>query len=71
MAFAFGTVARGLATAGVVEDQRTGKEVVRDWELAEECKLALTQTRGKRSFGCDFHLVYIFTQDNAKYKLLF
>ncbi len=55
MAFAFRTVARGLPTAGV--------------ELTEECKLMLTQTRGERSFGCDLHLVYIFTQDMLKDKL--
>ena len=33
MAFAFRTVARGLPTAGMVEDQGTGKQVVRDGEL--------------------------------------
>jgi hypothetical protein len=70
MAFAFGTVARGLSTAGVVEDQGTGKQVVRDGELTEECKLMLTQTRGERSFGCDLHLVYIFTQETPQCKLL-
>ena len=69
MAFAFRTVARGLPTAGVVEDQGAGKQVVRDGELTEECKLMLTQTRGERSFGCDLHLVYIFTQDMLKDKL--
>lgn len=69
MAFAFGTVASGLATAGVVEDQGTGKEVIGDRELAEECKLSLTQTGGRCSFGCDLHLVYIFAQEHFKYKL--
>jgi len=33
MAFAFRTVTRGLPTAGMVEDQGTGKQVVRDGEL--------------------------------------
>ena len=69
MAFAFRTVARGLPTAGIVEDQGAGKQVVRDGELTEECKLMLTQTRGERSFGCDLHLVYIFTQEMLKDKL--
>lgn len=41
MPFAFGTVASGLATAGVVEDQRTGEEVIRDGKLAEKFKLTL------------------------------
>ncbi len=51
MALAFSTVARGFPAAGVVEHQRTREEVVRDLELAEECKLTLTQARGERSFG--------------------
>src|SRR5713226_3467498 len=68
MAFAFGTVTRGLPTAGVVENQGTGKQVVRDGELMEKSKLTLTQTRGEGSFGCDLHLVYIFTQEMSKCK---
>ena len=71
MAFAFRTVARGFPTAGVVEDQGTGKQVVRDGELMEERKLTLTQTRGEGSLGYDLHLVYMFTQETPKCKLLF
>ena len=41
MAFAFDAVASGFATAGVVEDQGTGEEVVGDWELAQKFKLTL------------------------------
>src|SRR2546421_12619419 len=71
MAFAFRTVARGLPTAGIVEDQGAGKQVVRDGELMEERKLTLTQTRGEGSLGYDLHLVYMFTQETPKCKLLF
>ena len=46
MAFAFRTVARGLPAAGVVKDQRTGEQVVRNRKLMQECKLALPQTGG-------------------------
>ena len=42
MAFAFDAVASGLATASVVEDQGTGKEVVGNRELAEKFKLTLS-----------------------------
>src|SRR5206468_11234391 len=63
MALAFLAVARGLAAGGVVEDQGTREEVVRDRELPDECKLAPTQTRGERAFGGDLHLVCIFTQE--------
>jgi len=45
MALALSTVTSGFPTAGVVEDQRTREEIVRDRELAEECKLALPQAR--------------------------
>ena len=41
MAFAFRTVASGLATAGVGEGQGTGEEVARNRELAEKFKLTL------------------------------
>jgi hypothetical protein len=68
MAFAFGTVASGLATTGVVQDQGTGKEVIGDGELAQQYKLSLTQTGGEGAFGCDFHLVYMFTQEHSKSK---
>jgi hypothetical protein len=68
MTLAFGTVTRGLPTAGVVEDQRTGEEVVGDGVVAEELKLTLTQTRGEGAFRGDFHLVHIFSQEELKYK---
>jgi hypothetical protein len=70
MALAFRTVARGLPAAGMVEDQGTREEVIRDRELPEEFKFALTQTRGERTFGGNLHLVYIFTQESYKCKLL-
>lgn len=41
MAFAFGTVTSGLTTAGGVEDQGTGEQVVRNRKLAEEFKFTL------------------------------
>jgi hypothetical protein len=63
MALAFSTVARGFPTAGVVEDQRTREEILRDGELAKEFKLTLAQARGERSFGGDVHLVQILTQE--------
>ena len=69
MALAFRTVARGLPAAGVVEDQGTREEVIRDRELPEKFKFALTQTRGERTFGGNLHLVYIFTQEACKRKL--
>jgi hypothetical protein len=59
MALAFRTVARGLPAAGMVEDQGTREEVIRDRELPEEFKLALTQTRGERTFGAIF-ILYIY-----------
>jgi hypothetical protein len=62
-------VARGLPAAGVVEDQGTREEIIRDRELPEKFKLALTQTRGERTFGGNLHLVYIFTQEACKRKL--
>jgi hypothetical protein len=70
MAFVFRTVASGLPTAGVAEDQGTGEKVVRDGVLAEECKLTLTQTRGLGAFGGDLHLDYIYLQEQWKCNLV-
>jgi hypothetical protein len=49
-------MATGLATAAVREGKRTGKQVGRDREAAEEFELALTETSGLWAFRCDFHM---------------
>jgi hypothetical protein len=49
-------MATGLATAAVREGKRTGKQVGRDGEAAEEFELALTETSGLWAFRCDCHM---------------
>jgi hypothetical protein len=44
-----------LATAAVSEGKRTGQQVGRDGEAAEEFELALTKTSGLWTFGGDLH----------------
>jgi hypothetical protein len=51
-----GAMARRLATAAVSEGKRTGKQVRRDGEAVEEFELALTETSGLWTFGCDSHM---------------
>ena len=50
-----GARATGLATAPVREGKRTGKQVGREGEAAEEFELALTERSGLWAFGCDLH----------------
>jgi hypothetical protein len=51
-----GAMATRLATAAVSEGKRTGKQVGRDGEAAEEFELALPETSGLWTFRCDFHM---------------
>jgi hypothetical protein len=49
-------MAVGLATAAVSERERTGEQVGRDGEAVEEFELALAESCGLRTLGCDFHM---------------
>jgi len=49
-------MATGLATAAVSEGKRTGKQVGRDGEAAEEFELALTETSGLWALRCDLRM---------------
>ena len=46
-------MAGGLTTAAVSERKRTGKQIGRDGEAAEEFELALAETSSLGTFGCD------------------
>jgi hypothetical protein len=49
-------MASGLTAAPVGERKRTGEEIGRDSEATEEFELALTESSGLRTFGCNLHM---------------
>jgi hypothetical protein len=52
-------MAGGLATAAVSKRERSGEQIGRDGEAAEEFELALAETSGLRTFGCNLHMSVI------------
>jgi hypothetical protein len=54
-----GAVASGLATTAVSERERTGQQVGGDGKAAEEFELALAESGGLRTLGCDLHISVI------------
>jgi hypothetical protein len=51
-----GAVAGGLTTTAVSQGKRTGQQVGGDGEAAEELELALAESGGSWTFGCDLHM---------------
>jgi hypothetical protein len=49
-------MAGGLTAAPVSEGKRTGEQIGRDGEATEEFELALTESGGLRTFGCNLHM---------------
>jgi hypothetical protein len=62
-------MAGGLATAAVSKRERTGKQVGGNGETAEEFELALAETSGLRTFGCNFHMHVIIHAGNGSQAL--
>jgi hypothetical protein len=54
-----------LATTGIAEGERTRKQILREWELAEQRKFALAEPGGFGTLGLAFHLVVIVLQEQA------
>jgi hypothetical protein len=62
-------MAGGLTTAAVSERKRTGEQIGRDGEAAEEFELALAESSGLRALGCDLHMSVIIHTDKPKSSL--
>jgi hypothetical protein len=54
-----GAMAGGLTTTAVSQRKRTGQQVRGDGEAAEEFELALAESSGSRTLGCDLHMSVI------------
>ena len=54
-----GAVASRLTTTAMSERERTGQQVGRDGEAAEEFELALAESGGLGASGCDLHMSVI------------
>jgi hypothetical protein len=54
-----GTVAGRLTTTAVSEGERTGQQVGRDGKAAQEFELALAESGGLGTFGCDLYMSVI------------
>jgi hypothetical protein len=52
-------MASGLAAAAVSQGERSGKKIGRDGEAAEEFELALAETSGFGTLGCNVHMSVI------------
>jgi hypothetical protein len=52
-------MAGGLTAAAVSEGKRTGEQMRRDGEAAEEFELALAESGGLGTSGCDLHMSVI------------
>jgi hypothetical protein len=52
-------MAGGLAAKAVSQGERSGKKIGRDGEAAEEFELALAETSGFGTFGCNLHMSVI------------
>jgi hypothetical protein len=63
-------MATGLATAAVSEGKRTGKQVGRDGEAAEELELTLPETSGPWAFRCNLHM-HVIIHAEAECQALF
>ncbi len=59
-------MAGGLTTAAVSEGKRTGEQVGRDSEAAEEFELPLAESSGLRAFGADIYMSVILHTEKAK-----
>jgi hypothetical protein len=60
-------MAGGLTTAAVSEGKRTGKQIGRDGEAAEEFELPLAETSSLATFRCDLHMhVIIHAEDQSQ-----
>jgi hypothetical protein len=63
-------MAGGLATAAVSKGERSGKEIGRDGEAAEEFELALAETSGLRTFGRNSHMSVIIHAEEESQALI-
>jgi hypothetical protein len=59
-------MAGGFTTAGIADGQRAREQILGEWELAEERKLALAEPGSLGAFGFEFHLEVIILQETAK-----
>jgi hypothetical protein len=59
-------MAGGFSAAGVTDRQRTGEQVFRDWELADESEFPLAEPGGLRALGLGFHLEVILLQEEPQ-----
>jgi len=57
--FVLRAMAGGLAAKAVSQGERSGKKIGRDGEAAEEFELALAETSGFGTFGCNLHMSVI------------
>jgi len=57
--FVLRAMAGGLAAKAVSQGERSGKKIGRDGEAAEEFELALAETSGLRTFGCNLYMSVI------------
>jgi hypothetical protein len=59
-------MAGGFTAAGIANGQRAWEQILGEWELAEERKLALAKPGSLGTFGLEFHLEVIILQETAK-----
>jgi len=64
-----GAMASGPATAAVSKGERSGKQIGRDGEAAEEFELALAETSGLRTLGRNSHMSAIIPAEEESQAL--
>ena len=55
VSLARGAMPGGLSTTGIADGERTGKQILRQMELANQCQPALPESGGLRTFGLRLH----------------
>jgi hypothetical protein len=58
-------MAGGFTAAGIANGQRAREQILGEWELAEQRKLALAEPGSLGTSGFEFHLEVIILQEQA------